>query len=138
MLNEETGNNWSESAYRKFAFPYIQGWDDAIDEGVLDREIFVELEEKRLEFEKEKIKFQDQRREYYKLVRNMARGEHIIDSIKDAAEILNQSKPFERIPIHKTSSNKQGVLLLSDWHSDLEVDNFLNTFNRDEFFNQNQ
>lgn len=133
MLNEETGNNWSESAYRKFAFPYIQGWDDAIDEGILDGELLVELEQKRLEFEKEKVKFQDQRREYYKLVRGSARDEHIYDLITEAANKLNQSKPFELKPILPTSSNKHGVLLLSDWHSDMDVDNFLNTFNKAEF-----
>lgn len=133
MLNEETGNNWSESAYRKFAFPYIQGWDDAIDEGILDGELFVELEQKRLEFEKEKIKFQDQRREYYKLVRGSARDEHIYDLIREAAENLHNKQPFEWQPISTSSSNKHGVALWSDWHSEIDVDNFLNTFNKTEF-----
>lgn len=102
-------------------------------ENITDDEMLNKIKEQTLELEKEKVKFQDQRREYYKLVRTMSRDEHIIGFIQDAAEQLNQSKPFELQPILETSSNKHGVLLLSDWHSDMDVDNFLNTFNKDEF-----
>ncbi len=102
-------------------------------ENISDSEMLRQIEEQKLELEKEKVKFQDQRREYKKLVRSMARDEHIIESVKETAELLNNTQPFRLIPIPQTSSNKHGVLLLSDWHSDLEVDNFLNTFNKTEF-----
>ena len=61
-------------------------------ESITDDEMLNKIKEQTLEFEKEKVKFQDQRREYYKLVRTMSRDEHIIGSIQDAAEQLNQSK----------------------------------------------
>ena len=46
---------------------------------------------------------------------------------------MQNIKPFEWKPIIYQNYTNEGVALWSDWHSELEVDNFLNKFNREEF-----
>ena len=56
---------------------------------ITDNDIIKEIEDKKLELEKEKIRVQDQRREYKKYLRQDARFEHIYNTIKDEINKLN-------------------------------------------------
>ena len=57
-----------------------------------DDEKLKEIEDKRLELEKEKIRFQDQRREYKKYLRQDARFEHLKDTIKAEIRKISSNK----------------------------------------------
>jgi len=114
----------------KMLIPYI---DKAKLNNVSSDSIFSELEKKKIEIEKAKIKLFDQRRGFKKLIRSEARLESTKEFIQMVAEDIKNSKPFEFKPIPVCTSDKEGVLLLSDFHSDLEIDNFLNKFNKEEF-----
>lgn len=91
----------------------------------------IELE--KIELKKERIRIQDQRRELNKLIRKSARFEYLIEYMCQIAEEMKIQKPLIWEPLIKINSDKEGVLLTSDWHSNLEINNFLNTFNKNEF-----
>jgi hypothetical protein len=96
-------------------------------------EILESLDLKRIDFEKEKIKFQDQRREYFNLLRESARLDHIKEHIEKCSLEIAKQKPLEWNPVYKLGNHKEGVLLISDFHFGLEIENFLNTYNKEEF-----
>lgn len=99
------------------------------------RAILEEIEQKTLQLEKEKIKYQDQKREYNKLVRESARWEHLRDTVESSILRLEEVKPLIQYSTPNISSNKKNelVVLLSDWHFGLECENFWNTFNESIF-----
>jgi hypothetical protein len=109
---------------------YIQ---EKKEEKVTTNDVLGELDLKKRELEKEKIKFQDQRREYKKLLTIDSRFEHLLNKIDDATLEISQSKPLIVTQSCGGGGVNEGVLLISDWHSELEVDNFLNKFNKEEF-----
>jgi hypothetical protein len=103
----------------------------------LDHDIIKKIEVERLKLEKEKFKLRDQRREYAKLLRTDARFEVLVEQIEKSVELINKSQPLKKNNVvHNTSRKNEGILLCSDWHSELEIDNFLNKFNRNEFLNR--
>lgn len=88
-----------------------------------------ELDMKIIEFRKEKIKFQDQRRELRKIERHWGRAEHLYDEIKKS---IDNVKPIEQLKIVKPiASDKEGMLILSDFHIGLACSNYWNKFNKD-------
>ncbi len=90
------------------------------------------IREEKEEFEKEKKRFQDQRREYNKIIAYEARYEHLknefIELIKE-----NNNIPIDFKPRDYTPSEKEGVLLLSDWHVGLKTENYWNKYDINEF-----
>ena len=58
---------------------------------------------RKIELEKEKIKLQDQRREFTKLLRVDARFEHLVGKINESVELISQQKPL----INKTNIIKK-------------------------------
>lgn len=91
----------------------------------------IELE--KINLKKERIKIQDQRRELNKLIRKSARFEYLIEYMCQIAEEVKAQKPLIWEPLIKINSDKEGVLLTGDWHANLETNNFLNIFNKNEF-----
>lgn len=94
--------------------------------GSLD-DLMVELEQKKLELFKEKVKLQDQRRSYLSLVRTEARWEALFDLIRENLERL---EPLE-LPASNTtpSLETEGTLVLSDWHIGSLINTPHNQFN---------
>lgn len=85
------------------------------------------LELLKQEVYKEKCKLQDQKREYNKLLRQTARYEHIIDICKEKIEEL---EPIELNSTYNPNpTNTEAVLIISDFHYGLEVDNVINEYN---------
>lgn len=91
------------------------------------------IELAKINIQKERYKLQDQRRELNKLVRDSARFDYLKEYIGQVAEEIKKEKPLIWKPLIHINSNKEGVLLTSDWHSNLEINNFLNKFNKEEF-----
>lgn len=135
------GNCYSESEVRKrmYGIKYIlEVLDDELHNKVMsnaDDEIIQDLEEKIKVFEKEKIKFQDQKREYRKYLREDARWEHIQESIKTEIEKINETKPLYQDlkgqAIVHNNVNREAILVLSDWHIGMDIDSYWNVFNID-------
>lgn len=81
----------------------------------------------RQELYKEKCRVQDQKREYNKLLREQARYEHLVDRMEKAIEAV---EPLRLGGCYKPNPTEvEAVLILSDFHYGLEVDNVLNEYN---------
>lgn len=85
---------------------------------------------KKLELEKEKIKYQDQKREYRNFLRQEARFDHLRDEINRA--IKNNNITFNN-NYYKSRNEKcnSATLILSDWHLGMQFSDILNTFDVD-------
>lgn len=94
-----------------------QGESDTNIQSLID-----ELETKKIELMKEKVKLQDQRRQYHSLIRTEARWEALLDLIK--AELTKLPSLHWDKPQHQFIDNShQASLLLSDWH----IGSYINT-----------
>lgn len=136
ILNEETGQNFGESAYRKWFQNFAEGLEYANESNLGESELIEEIEEKTKEFEIAKQQFQDQRREYRAYLRYEGRIDHLmktmLDSIKDE---MNEKKPLEWVkPIVNLDSKGALTLLLSDLHKGMVTDNHWNRYNNDIFY----
>lgn len=146
-LDKDIDLDWSEIAeilgldvssdhLRKLAYAYFEYYSYLMENGNNDSEndMFEELELKMREFEKEKIKMQDQKREYRKYLREDARWEHIEETIKDEVSKVNKDNPLSSrlTGLSKVnSSNREAILVLSDWHIGMDIDSYWNVFNID-------
>lgn len=80
---------------------------------------------------KAKLQFYDQRREYNKMLARDARAEHLMEKLVEAANVVslkNYSKEFVCIG---DTSEKEALLVLSDWHYGQVTNNIWNTYNVD-------
>ena len=97
----------------------------------VDKSILSELEEKRVELQKERQRLSDQRREYNKGIASDARFENLCDVIKNA---IDNMKPMDAIIDScisdvTTFSDSEAVMVFSDWHYSMKTDNAFNTYN---------
>ena len=104
-------------------YKYFQ---DKLESGYTEEES-KRLTELRQELYKEKCRVQDQKREYNKLLRESARYEHIVDVLKQEIENVEPIKLNSVMSANPT--NVEAVLILSDFHYGLMVDNVLNEYN---------
>jgi predicted phosphodiesterase len=136
LLNKEYGSDFGESKWRKMYASYTD-WKDFIISENLDQEIIDKYETIKLEAEKEKIRKQDQKNAYRKLVRNQSRFEDIKDDISIAIKQLAKEKPLILSPslphFEEFDPNRQGLALFSDWHLGADIHNSINIYNKDEF-----
>lgn len=101
------------------------------EQSISDSSILKELDLKKIELEKERQKFFDQRREYKKLIRSDARFEYVADKLADAANRLNVKNPldFQRFSYDIDYDDSEGLIVFSDWHYGQVSDNIWNTYN---------
>lgn len=105
-------------------------------EKVSAESVLSELEAKRVEIQKERQKFFDQRREYNKLVSGDARWEHLCDMLRKSVDNLDvmscaiNTSGMQDIRPADTCGN-EAVLVLSDWHYGMVADNVFNKYNTD-------
>lgn len=138
LLNEETGQNYGESKYRKYMTPFIDGYDFAIRNNASIKEAIAELDQKEKEFNIAKIQFQDQRREYNSYLRHEGRLDNLLKKLLNSIEDdLENKKPLEwynrDMTGLQTSGDNAGILLLSDIHKGLDTSHHWNTYNNDVF-----
>lgn len=124
-------DDWYDvSVYRKRYRDFKRAYENVFSKTYGD-EYCQDLDEKKEELFKAKQKLYDQRREYNKLLRSDARSEHLIDEMIKVANELNRTCPLINISSDINNSNKEAVLLLSDWHYGMVTDNIWNKYNTD-------
>ena len=87
------------------------------------------INEKIIELEKTKVKISDLNSMLKKQIREQSRYESMLECARDIAKDFNQSKPLLSNPPIIKNGDKEGLLLLSDWHIGLECENHWNKFN---------
>lgn len=90
-------------------------------------------EEQLLKIKKEKVKLSDLKTETNKQIRNLARVENMTELLKENIDALGKVKPIVSNDYFFLESDTEdithAVLMASDWHFGLEVNNHLNKFN---------
>lgn len=98
---------------------------------ISDESILSELDTKKVELQKERQKFFDQRREYNKIVTADARREHLYQKLAESAERLRDeigvlySQPI----VDHAREDAEAVLVFSDWHYGMTTNNVFNSYN---------
>lgn len=135
LLNKEDEDDvdYDESRWRKL----YQAWKNyfeaytnrqaAKNGGELNQYIIDGYEKARIELEKEKVRFRDQKREYNKMIRNAGRWEHVVDTLIENVQALDPKD----IPVMEavSSNEKELLVLLNDIHLGMVVDNRFNKYN---------
>lgn len=132
-FREDETSYYDSSAYRK----KYKNFSDAY-EGIFSKEQFADeyaqeclkqLQEARDEAYKAKRQWQDQRREYNKILTADARSEHLIGALTKAAENLNETKMLGGYGYPQNVSDNDAVVICCDWHYGMTTDNIWNTYN---------
>ena len=97
-------------------------------------DVLTKIQEERRALEKAKTQYRDQKRENAKLLREEARLDNIKGFIQEVALDIAVQKPLNihRVPVGVDTAT-EGVLLISDWHYGMEIDNFINSYNKSIF-----
>jgi predicted phosphodiesterase len=134
LLNSETGEDYTESKYRKWWATFREGFEYGLKCRLDDDEAVRQFEDKRAEFERERMRLADQKREYRNLLRQHARAEYICEELVKAVHKLADVKPIQWYDRPKEYyPYRESALILTDWHRGLRTENFWNVFNNEEF-----
>ena len=91
-----------------------------------------ELQDLILKYKKERIKLSDERIQNNAYIRKLSREETLKDIALSVAEKMTEKKllDFHR-PICYEDTGKEAILMISDWHYGIQIDNYWNVFNPD-------
>ena len=104
---------------------------DAIEaerEGLYDTDILSELDAKKIELQKEKQKFFDQRTAFNKVVRERSRQEELNEILIESIRGGNLPS-LQYVPSDVQSTDNDLMVSLNDIHYGIEIDNYWNTYN---------
>lgn len=96
-------------------------------------QILNEIDMKQIELQKERQRFNDQRREFNKLITKEGRMEHLYETLVTAANNLNETVGLlfgSELPVDSYGDN-EAVLVLADWHYGLVANNVFNVYNKE-------
>lgn len=141
ILNKQLNQKLSKDAYRMRYRNYnpdnncvkqLSIFDDEQDE----KSIEDSLAELLLELKKERVKISDERSQNSALIRRMSREETLVEIAKTAAESISkniQLPNYIEPMVYEDSLNvephNEGILLVSDWHYGIDINNYFNRFN---------
>lgn len=104
---------------------------DDIAPEITESDVLDQIREQKEELQKERKRFQDQRREYNKILATDSRSENLYDELKEAAVKLKDTVGvvFENKEYNDVEySDNEAVLVFSDWHYGMTADNVFNTY----------
>lgn len=123
------GLDCSSDHLRKTAYGFKEAYEhyqEQLKNNIYDEDILNQLDLKRIEFEKEKQKFYDQRTAYKQLVRSDARFDELKDIVHNTIKSIT---PYENAKINITKSDNDLLVGLNDIHYGIEIDNYWNKYN---------
>lgn len=133
---KETNDERAESSVRGYFTNLIDGIGIGYEKALSDREgigILDELEEKRLELEKEKIKVRTEKVELNKIKRLDVRNEMLYEEFKRS--LVETDVPNFK-PLIVSKSNKEGQLGISDFHFGKCFEILGNSYNEQIFYDR--
>jgi len=99
---------------------------------ITDNDIIKEIEYKRIEMQKDKIRLQDQRTSLTKIVREEARWENLKEEILKRVDNINNNYPLlydKENNYYEQDSKREALLLVSDAHYGIDIKNIVNEYN---------
>ena len=131
LMNEVSGTEWNEAKWRREMEGYLKVSEYLEEEnptGAVE-DVLNDIEEQKIELQKQQVRMRDQKRELNAIIRRQARLENLEDYFKEVTE------NFEGISLPKTKSNvndkKEAAIVISDWHIGMKFDGRFNTFNHE-------
>ena len=132
-INKASDANSDESVYRKWFKAYQEGFEDGLNTNKDTYNDSIKLNQ--IEFEKEKIKFYDQRNAYNKLIREQARKDENLNLLLNAISNLTPYQSNEnRSEDIVTNSDNDLLIGLNDIHYGADINNYWNCYNSDIAF----
>lgn len=127
------GTDWSSEAVRKAMYGSLKTLQllegDNYTPIETDAQKASEIDLKRIELQKERQRFFDQRREYRKLINEDARFEHLLERMASAAEQLGRTNRYQpQFDGEYMMSDTEAVLVLCDWHYGMTARNMMNEY----------
>ena len=126
---EDETQYYDSSAYRKRYKNFSDAYEELFSKENFTNEQLIDIEEKKRELEKAKIKLRDERIDYQKSIREDARRESFLELIERAMSTNVEAFDYKQSPV--IDSNEDMVVCLSDLHAGIEVQNWWNTYNTD-------
>ena len=137
LMNEVSGTEWNEAKWRREMEGYLKVSEYLEEENPTgaDEDALNDIEEQKIELQKQQMKMRDQRRLMNTELRKMARLEHLEDFLKNTTE---EFEPIKLKDIKKDVTNNEKELLvgLSDWHIGMSINSKFNTFNKEIAINR--
>lgn len=129
LLNEVSGEDYSEAKWRRPVqeFLKIQDYLEKENPAGLDSEQLQEIENEKIELQKEKIRMRDQKRELNAIIRRQARLESLEDYLEEKVEEIQPIK-LPKVKKKKKSDN-EAMVVISDEHIGMKIDSKFNTYN---------
>ena len=134
LADDVYGQSYSSDSARRMMYgscKTLQLMDESA-ESAMSTDLRSDLDMKRIEFQKERQKFFDQRREYNKLVTESGRFEHLCDTLAAAVDNLDTAigqMQFVHEPKCYDTGDNEAVLVFGDWHFGMIADNAFNKYN---------
>ena len=131
MKNGETLRCWIKS--QRYANNEVEPNVKLLSGQTIDDLTFTEFEEKTEEIKrdlyKQQVKTRDTMNSYRRTLRDEARIEHINDLIVESIEKLKDLPDVDECPTIVNNELNEAVMLFSDLHIGMEIDNFYNKYN---------
>lgn len=128
ILNAQLGydeEDWKgESAWRKRYRNYLEAYENIFSKTQFTESRLDDIEQRKRELEKAKIKLQTEKLEYNRWLREEARDELIVERITNAINSLPPLDVPKVLPLHiegRTHNNRAGCLLISDPHYGVDL-----------------
>ncbi|WWT40090.1 hypothetical protein [Staphylococcus phage PT94] len=130
LMNEVSGSHWNEAKWRRPIQNYLEIQEHLEKENPagLDSSQLQEIQEEKLELEKEKIRMRDQRRILNTKIREMARLEHLEEYLKENVESI---MPMEMSVTQQRNNEKEAMVVLSDFHIGMVINNKYTKYNKE-------
>lgn len=128
IINKALDRNFGESAYRKRYQQFHNGLKTCEKQVFSNAEYLKQIQEQTDELYKAKRQFQDQRREYNKLLVKDARYEHLENELIKAANNLSTAKMLDGNGMYFVNTKNDAILCVTDWHLGMVTDNIWNKY----------
>lgn len=128
QLREDETKYRDESAYRKkyqIAKLMYDNVFSKFESDTYSKEIQIQKDE----LFKLKKQYQDQKREYNKILTSDARADHLSEMLVESANKLNIERPLVFNDVVEADKKREAVLFLADWHYGMVTDNIWNKYN---------
>ena len=126
------GLDYHPDNLRKGAY-FVKKYNDYLNSientSISNEELYEKMLKKEIEMKKMATKISDMRNLVNRITKEQSRFESMLECARDIAKDFNQSKPLLSNPPVIKSGDKEGLLLISDWHIGLECENHWNKFN---------
>lgn len=132
LVSDELGHVINEKTIRMWYKDYTEGYSDAKNDMITSDDLIQEYEDKRIQFEKAKVKFYDQRKLYNQYIRTDARNEELYNCVKES---LSNIEPYPSYNVNISKNTLLGdndlFIGFNDVHYGQVIDLYWNKYNPD-------